>query len=213
MSNAADQSPVPDLDVGAVSNRTTRQFAPPAEDEAPEKSGQYVIDSWRVSQPPLGATNFEIDLAALGKPTLRVAEPDFMEVPGLEEPSPKSLEPAPRDAVLPPPPSLRTQSIVEPRILMRTAGDARTSIEAFAGYGNPPDGLLATPSYAVRVLSRKWTLRRELEAARERGSRDVPVYEAAIVSADTDSVQAGILVAVCALVGVALAVIAIAALV
>lgn len=210
MSKATDE--VPDLDIAGAPKRSLRQSD---EYDAPEKSGQYVIDSWRVSRPPPG-NDFMIDLDQLA----RVVENKNLDTKARDETPLSAKDPAPRDAVLPPPPSLRTQSIVDPRIAQRTAGDVtasvderalRASIDAFAGYGEVPQTLLATPSYAVRVLSRRWALQRELASARERSSRDVPVYEAAIESADTDSVQAGILLAVCVAVAVTIIAVAVVA--
>ncbi|HEY8078475.1 MAG TPA: hypothetical protein VIF62_30305 [Labilithrix sp.] len=81
---------------------------------------------------------------------------------------------------------------------LRTTGSAMNAVDphavyvAFAKFGDPPATIWQSPRYAVHVMRRKRTLERELECARRRGSHDVALYEAALRTADTGSVRAGI---------------------
>jgi hypothetical protein len=69
----------------------------------------------------------------------------------------------------------------------------RSGVFAFAGYGVAPERLFDTPTYAIRVLSRKRVLRRELEIARtHRRSQDVELYMEALRTADEDAFKKGI---------------------
>lgn len=69
----------------------------------------------------------------------------------------------------------------------------RTGVFAFAGYGVVPERLVDTPTYALRVLSRKRVLRRELEIARtHRRAQDVELYMEALRTADEDAFNKGI---------------------
>lgn len=86
--------------------------------------------------------------------------------------------------------------------------DPRPGIIAFAGYGLPPDSIGKTPAYAIRVLSRKWTLRDDLRIARMRRIADVSLYEAALRCADEGAVTTGIALIVGATVATLSAVVA-----
>ena len=76
----------------------------------------------------------------------------------------------------------------------RSRHTAPPGVGAFAGFGVPPNALLETPAYAMRVLRRSWMLRRLLAIAREQESRDVGLYEASLRSADLRSVASGLAV-------------------
>lgn len=67
-------------------------------------------------------------------------------------------------------------------------------IRALAAYGQPPERLLDTPTYALRVLARQRILRRELAIARHHRSADVALYEAALCSADRHALEKGLVV-------------------
>lgn len=79
--------------------------------------------------------------------------------------------------------------------------DPLPGIIAFAGYGLPPSSIGKTPAYALRVLSRKWTLRDDLRIARMRRIADVSLYEAALRCADERAVTTGLAIIIGSAVG------------
>ena len=83
------------------------------------------------------------------------------------------------------------------RVDARSA-DPRPGIVAFAGYGIPPERLMAMPAYALRVLARKYSLRSDLKIARWRSlpKRDIELYEAALACANEAVVAKGLALAV-----------------
>jgi hypothetical protein len=79
--------------------------------------------------------------------------------------------------------------------------DPRPGIIAFAGFGLPPESLGAMPAYALRVITRKWALRDDLQIARLRRIRDVSLYEAALECADEGAVTKGLAVIAATVIG------------
>lgn len=72
------------------------------------------------------------------------------------------------------------------------AVDPHAALVAFAGFGDPPASLWSAPSYAIRVILRRRTLRDSLAFARRRRSADVGLYEASLRSADDAVVRNGL---------------------
>lgn len=152
-----------------------------------------------------GTSGCELDLGvAVGgddpepPPSQREIDPElFFEDeagPELELDLSPASERAPRrdtTNAIPPPASGELVAVTAPR-------DAFVTF----GFGPPPDSPWAAPGYALRVLSRRKTLMRELAIARRRRSPDVAVYEAALRTADERAVRLGLAIAsaVCGLV-------------
>jgi hypothetical protein len=72
------------------------------------------------------------------------------------------------------------------------AVDPHSALVAFAGFGDPPDSIFGSPSYALRVILRRRSLRGDLERARRRKSPDVGLYEASLRAADDSAVRNGL---------------------
>ena len=153
-------------------------------------SGEYVLDSWRISEPA--------PKLSLAPKLNRIASRAPAKIPSSRPDEPVSVA---RVALLPPPAPLRSRSVV-----LVDQSQFERSIAAFAGFGPPPETLRETPAYAFHVFRRRWTLRRELASARDRNSNDIAIYEHAIAAADTDGVRSGVLVIVCAAVLAAIAI-------
>lgn len=76
------------------------------------------------------------------------------------------------------------------------AVDPHAALVAFAGFGDAPDGLWASQAYALRVIVRRRSLRKDLAAARARRSPDVGLYEASLRTADDAVVKKGLIMMV-----------------
>jgi hypothetical protein len=74
------------------------------------------------------------------------------------------------------------------------AVDPHAALMAFAGFGDSPESVFGTPAYAIRVIMRRRTLRRDLELARRRNSPDVGLYEASLRTSDDAAVRNGLIV-------------------
>jgi hypothetical protein len=99
-------------------------------------------------------------------------------------------------AVLPPaPPWPVASSGPRPASWPQPSPDTHAAILAFAGFGDPPDDLFATPAYALRVILRRRALRADLERARSHRSQDVALYEASLRVPDDGAVTMGAAVA------------------
>lgn len=72
--------------------------------------------------------------------------------------------------------------------------DTHAALAAFAGFGDPPSGILDTPTYAMRVIMRRRALKADLARARLRRSPDVGLYEASLRTADAGAVRMGLVV-------------------
>jgi|GEM_PF-2579713 len=73
--------------------------------------------------------------------------------------------------------------------------DREAVVARFAGFGDAPHSLADAPAYALHVIGRRRALLRDLEHARKLRPHDVPLYEAALRSADASAVRRGIAVA------------------
>jgi hypothetical protein len=73
--------------------------------------------------------------------------------------------------------------------------DAHDRIVAFAGFGEPPTSVWSSPAYALHVMRRKRKLSEQLAIARLHHSPDVPVYEAALRTADEAAARRGLVAA------------------
>ena len=97
--------------------------------------------------------------------------------------------------MLPPAPAWPMASATGRRSSSQIAAvDPHAALVAFAGFGDPPASVWATPAYALRVSLRRRDLRRDLALARRRHSPDVGLYEASLRSADDAAVRNGIIV-------------------
>ena len=83
-----------------------------------------------------------------------------------------------------------------------TAGPARAPEAAedqaarrIANYPPPPAKVWQAPSYAVRVLWRRFELRQDLASLRRRRSRDVALYERALTMHDPRAYATGLVIA------------------
>jgi hypothetical protein len=110
---------------------------------------------------------------------------DGLDIPLLDAPRLEVPPPAPLNVAPPRTPS-RTSS--------GTAIDPHAVFVAFAKFGPPPQTIWQSPAYAIRVMKRRRVLVRELADARRRGSKDVGLYEAALRTAESGAVRAGIAV-------------------
>lgn len=180
--------------------RSSVASLPPVESDR-AVSGEYVLDSWRISE-PAPALSLMPKLNRSRAPAKGPSSRAPAKVPSARPEEPVSVA---RIALLPPPAPVRSRSVV-----MVDQNQFERSIAAFAGFGPPPEKLRETPAYAFHVFRRRWTLRRELASARDRNSNDIAIYEQAIGAADSDGVRAGILVIVCAVVLAAIAIGAVA---
>ncbi len=86
-----------------------------------------------------------------------------------------------------PPPPLSTDTAKAALVATKTQG----VIEAFAGFGRPPENVFQTPGYALRVFGRRRELARELAYARRGRSPDVALFEAAMGAYDVSAAKAG----------------------
>jgi hypothetical protein len=73
------------------------------------------------------------------------------------------------------------------------AVDPHSALVAFAGFGDPPASIFGSPTYALRVILRRRSLRDDLERARRRKSPDVGLYEASLRAADDGAVRSGVI--------------------
>ncbi len=143
---------------------STMQGAPPA-----RASGQLA----RVTPPPMA----------------RVTPPPIARVtpPLMPRPTPGPM--------LPPAPAWPMASSTGRRPSVKIAAvDPHAALVAFSGFGDPPTSVWGTPGYALRVIARRRTLRRDLKLARLRHSHDVGLYEASLRTADDGAVRNGVLV-------------------
>lgn len=88
---------------------------------------------------------------------------------------------------IPPPPA----STARGAAAAVATSDTRTVLAAFAGFGDPPQSVFSTPSYALRVFLRRRAMKRDLALALQHRKADVPLYEEALKSADAAAVRTG----------------------
>ena len=99
--------------------------------------------------------------------------------------------------MLPPAPAWPMASATGRRSSSQMAAvDPHAALVALAGFGDPPQSIWGAPAYALRVIMRRRTLRRDLALARLRHSPDVGLYEASLRTADDAAVRNGVIVAV-----------------
>lgn len=161
--------------------------------EAPRSSGSMLDESL--------SFDMDIDIDAGGALELdclpsshgtRVEQPRQMshEPPPVSRPTPRPMAQTMASRWIAPPPS-------EPRSgpgsssSAHKAVDAHAAFVAFAGFGDPPSGILGTPGYALRVILRRRALRSDLALARRRRSPDVGLYEASLRMADKGALRTG----------------------
>lgn len=98
--------------------------------------------------------------------------------------------------ILPPAPSIPVTVPGRRSSQSIAAVDPHAALVAFSGFGDPPDGLWASPAYALRVIARRRALLRDLASARARRSPDVGLYEASLRTADDAVVKKGLIMVV-----------------
>lgn len=119
------------------------------------------------------------------------AAPPSMQPPSVSSAPPASMQP-PRSA----PPLTAPDSAAPasgPRSIQPRYPAASADPSALiARFPNPPDKVLETPGYALRVLWRQMELRQDLASLRRRRSPDVPLFERALRTYDPKTFTLGL---------------------
>lgn len=151
-----------------------RSKAPPAASTPPAPSLSVGPPSLQPSsQPPQGRAS-----ESLQPPSVRSSPPQP------HVPSPQPPSPGPDSAA----PASGPRSI-QPRYPSTSADPA----SLIARFPNPPEKILETPGYALRVLWRQMELRQDLTSLRRRRSPDVPLFERALRTYEPKTFTLGLL--------------------
>ena len=132
------------------------------------------------------------DVARTPSQSFEAQRPPQAGMPGRSSTNPAAARPSSTKMAAVRPSSSSAMSAVRPSSASAMAAvDTHAALMAFAGFGEPPQGMFSAPAYALRVMRRRRKLVKDLEHARNGRTRDVGVYEAALRTADADAVRTG----------------------